>query len=98
MSQVSRLILALAAVAVPGGATPSAKAGTITSDSLSAMTATSSGTAVPASARLSDQLPGLGVRFSSTSDFVAVVNLGSDHATSGIHNRRLHPQISDESS
>lgn len=83
MSQVSRSILALAAVTVLGWAAPPAKADTVTFDSLSAMASASSGTAVPASARLSDQLLGLGVRFSSSADYVAVLNLGSGHATSG---------------
>lgn len=83
MSQVSKLMLALATVSVLAWAAPSARADTITFDSLSAMTATSSGAAVPPAARLSDQLLNLGVRFSSTSDFVAVVALGSGHATSG---------------
>ncbi len=84
MPQVSKLILALAAVTALGLGTPSAKADTITFDSLSAMT-NSVGTPVPVSARLSNQLLSSGVRFSSGSDFVAVVNLGSGHATSGVN-------------
>ena len=85
MSQVTRLILALSAVFVSAGAGTPARADTITFDSLTPMSGASSGTAVPAAARLSNQLLGLGVRFSSTSDYVAVVPLGTGHATSGVN-------------
>lgn len=38
---------------------------------------------VPGASQLGTQLLGLGVRFSSFSDYIAVVNLGVGHATSG---------------
>ena len=79
MSRFSKLTLTVAAAAL-GWAAPKAKADTITFDSLAGMTATSSGAAVPAAARLSDQLLSPWVRFSSTADHVAVVSLGSGHA------------------
>ena len=82
MSQVSKFIMALATASVLAWAAPSAKADTITFDSLAGMIG-SAGTAVPTAARLSDQLLGLGVRFSSSADYVAVLNLGTGHATSG---------------
>ena len=41
------------------------------------------GTSVTAASQLGSQLLGLGVRFSSSSSYVAVVNLGAGHATSG---------------
>lgn len=85
MSQVTRLIPALFAVFVLAGAGTPARADTITFDTLTAMPSGPSGTAVPASGRLSTQLLGLGVRFSSTSDYVAVVPLGTGHATSGVN-------------
>ena len=84
MSQDPKLILALVVVTVLGWGMPSAKADTLNFDSLAAMVGPV-GTPVPASARLSNQLLNSGVRFSSGSDFVAVVGLGSGHATSGLN-------------
>ena len=55
---------------------------TVNFDSFSGMGNTP-GVAVPAAAQLGTQLLGLGVRFSSFSDYVAVVTLGAGHATSG---------------
>ena len=43
------------------------------------------GTPVPVEARLSDQLRSQGVSFSSTAGYVALVNLGGGHATSGVN-------------
>ena len=55
---------------------------TVTFDSFAGMGNTP-GVAVPVAAQLGTQLLGLGVRFSSFSDYVAVVTLGAGHATSG---------------
>jgi len=45
--------------------------------------ANSPGSTVPVASRLGIQLLGMGVRFTSFSDYVAVVTLGLNHATSG---------------
>jgi len=58
---------------------------TIDFDSLTGMS-NSPGSSVPSSSQLSDQLLSSdGVVFSSGSSFVAVVNLGAGHATSGVN-------------
>jgi len=60
-------------------------AATIDFESMSA-TAYYSGSAVPAAAQLSDQLvSATGAKFTSSGGYVAVVELGTDHATSGIN-------------
>jgi hypothetical protein len=55
---------------------------TINFDSFAAVPL-NTGTPVTAASQLGSQLLGLGVRFSSFSNYVAVVNLGVGHATSG---------------
>jgi hypothetical protein len=56
---------------------------TINFEGLGSM-ANAEGVPVPASAQLSSAFLGQGVRFSSGSAFVAVLNLGAGHATSGV--------------
>jgi len=55
---------------------------TVNFDSFTGMP-NSPGSTVPIAARLGTQLLGLGVKFGSFSDYVAVVTLGVGHATSG---------------
>lgn len=65
------------------GAASGARAQTTVSFDTFVGMSNSSGALVPNASRLSTQLLSAGVRFSSLSDFIAVVTLGTGHATSG---------------
>ncbi len=84
MFRIIKLISVLSVCTSLGILSDPVKADSINFDSLSAMS-NSPGSVVPVSARLSNQLSGSGVTFSSDSNFVAVVLLGAGHATSGLN-------------
>jgi hypothetical protein len=77
----SSLRTALAAALTLGAATGAQAQTTVNFDSFIGMP--NVGTLVPIASRLSTELLSSGVRFSSLSDYVAVVLLGTGHATSG---------------
>jgi uncharacterized protein (TIGR03382 family) len=70
------------AVLVLGAASTARAQTTVTFDNFLGMP-NSSGAVVPVASRLNTQLLSAGVRFASLSDFIAVVTLGTGHATSG---------------